>query len=202
MAEPRRSSMSDVALVAVFAGVIAAFSLVPPIPLGPFVPITLQTLAVALAGLLLGPWRGMFAVLLYLVLGLAGLPVFAGGAGGLAVLVGPTAGYLISFPLAAWVTGWLAQRIVDRVTTPVARTGALAGAAAVGALAVVHPLGIVGLHLNLDVSWTQAVLIDLVYIPGDLIKSVLAAVVAVAVHRALPTLLARPQVANAAPARP
>lgn len=197
MAQRSRSTMSDVALVAVFAGVIAAFSLIGALPIGLFgVPITLQTMAVALAGLLLGPWRGLLATGLYLVLGFAGLPVFAGGGAGLGVLVGPSAGYLLAFPLAAFVTGWLAQESVTRLSSPGGRLAALIGAAAAGSLLVVHPLGIVGMHINLGLSWGQAFAADLIYIPGDLVKAVLAAVVAVAVHRALPTLLARPRVST------
>lgn len=205
MAQSSRSTMSDVALVAVFAGVIAAFTLVPQIPVGPLgVPITLQTMAVALAGLLLGPWRGLLAVLLYLLLGFAGLPVFAGGGSGLGVLVRATAGYLLAFPLAAFVTGWLAQIAVDRITNAGLRTLAFTGAAVAGSLLVVHPLGIVGMHLNGGIDWGTAILADLIYVPGDVIKGVLAAVVAVAVHRALPTLLARPRLTGraAAAARP
>ncbi|MFV0451481.1 MAG: biotin transporter BioY [Propioniciclava sp.] len=195
MVEPNRSPMSDVAIVAVFAGVIAAFTLVPAIPVGTSgVPITLQTLAIALAGLLLGPWRGMAAVLLYLLVGFAGLPVFAQGSAGLGVLVRPSAGYLLAFPLAALVTGWLARIVVARVTSPPARTVGFAVAALVGSLGLIHPLGVVGLHVNAQLSWGQAIAADVIYLPGDLLKAAFAAVIAVAVHRALPTLLARPQV--------
>ena len=92
----------DIALIAVFAALIAVLSLTPAVPVGP-VPITLQTLGVALAGLVLGPLRGFLAVVLYLIVGFVGLPVFAGGAAGLAVLGKPSAGYLLSFPIAALI---------------------------------------------------------------------------------------------------
>ncbi|MEA5116442.1 MAG: biotin transporter BioY, partial [Propionicimonas sp.] len=73
MARPRPLTAADLALVAVFAALIAVFALTP-IPVGVIgVPITLQTLAVALAGLVLGGWRGFLATLLYVVVGLAGL---------------------------------------------------------------------------------------------------------------------------------
>ena len=88
----------DLAYVAVFAALIAAMSLTPAIPVaGLPAPITLQTLAVMLAGLCLGAWRGAAAVSLYLLVGLAGLPVFAGGKAGIAAFVGPTGGYLVAF---------------------------------------------------------------------------------------------------------
>jgi biotin transport system substrate-specific component len=75
------------------------------------VPITLQTLFVSLAGLLLGAQLGAAAMAAYVLAGAAGLPVFAGGALGLPYLFGPTGGYLLAFPLAAYVTGLLAARV-------------------------------------------------------------------------------------------
>ena len=111
MAQRRQSTVTDLALVAVFAGVISAATLAPAIPVGAVgVPITLQTLAVALTAMILGPWRGFAATALYVIVGLAGLPVFAGGASGIGVLAKPSAGYLLAFPFAAALTGWLAQQ--------------------------------------------------------------------------------------------
>jgi biotin transport system substrate-specific component len=78
------------------------------------VPITLQTLFVSLAGLLLGPRLGAMAKATYVTAGAAGLPVFAGGALGFAYLFGPTGGYLLAFPLAAYVTGTLVDRTDTR----------------------------------------------------------------------------------------
>ena len=84
---PRRGSDArSVALVAVFTALLVAAAVVPGIPVGGFgVPLTLQTLAVLLTGLVLGPARGTVAVLLYLVLGFVGLPVFSGGTSGLSI---------------------------------------------------------------------------------------------------------------------
>lgn len=105
-----RNARRAVALTAfVVATALAAFAEVrlPGIP----VPITLQTLFVSLAGLLLGPRLGAAAMAAYVTAGAAGLPVFAGGAFGLPYLFGPTGGYLLAFPLAAYVTGVLAARV-------------------------------------------------------------------------------------------
>jgi biotin transport system substrate-specific component len=74
------------------------------------VPMTLQGLAVILVGGLTGSTAGAGAMLLYLVAGAFGAPVFANGSGGLAYLIGPTGGYLLSFPLAAWIVGRVGQR--------------------------------------------------------------------------------------------
>ena len=91
-----------VALTAV--GAYLAF----PLP-GTPVPVTLQTLFVLLAGAFLGPWLGGFAMAAYLALGLAGAPVFSGGGSGLPWLLGPTGGYLVAFPAAAFAVGWVVQ---------------------------------------------------------------------------------------------
>jgi biotin transport system substrate-specific component len=80
-----------------------------PIPLTP-VPLTLQPLAVLLVGVILGSARGAAAATLYILEGMSGLPVFAQGHGGLVWLAGPTAGYLFSYPLAAWTAGWFSER--------------------------------------------------------------------------------------------
>jgi len=81
-----------------------------PLPHSP-VPLTMQPLAVLLVGVVLGSWRGAAAATLYLLEGLGGLPVFAQGHGGIFWLtVGPTAGYLLSYPFAAFVAGWVSER--------------------------------------------------------------------------------------------
>lgn len=190
----RRHPAADVALVATFAAFVAACALVPPIPTGSGVPITLQTFGVILAGLVLGPLRGFLAVALYLVVGLAGVPVFAEMTGGLGVLGKPSVGYLLAFPLAAAAAG-LTSRVVLRA--PQAwRWAALAGAGLVASFLTVHPAGIAGLVWRLGVDVPAAVAIDVVYWPGDVAKNLLAGVVTVAVLRAYPDL--RPDARTAA----
>lgn len=186
----RTNPASDLALVAVFAGLIAAFALTPAIPVGPLgVPITLQTLAVALTGMILGPWRGFLATALYLVVGFAGLPVFAQGASGLGVFAKMSIGYLLAFPFAALVIGLLAQRFLRRNRRP--RSLWLFAAGLTGSILLVHPLGILGMSINGQIPLEKALLADMLYWPGDLIKNAIAAAIAVAVHKAFPTLLAR-----------
>src|SRR5215218_3913580 len=103
-----RWNATDLGLIGVFAALVAGSALVPGIPAGGLgVPITLQTLAVMLTGLVLGPGRAFAAVGLYVLLGLAGLPIFSGGRSGLGILAGPSAGYILAFPLAAAAVGWL-----------------------------------------------------------------------------------------------
>jgi len=92
------------------------------------VPLTGQTFAVLLSGALLGSRRGFQSQMLYLAQGAAGLPVFAGGAGSMAHLLGPSGGYLWSFPLAAAVIGWLVERGASRRIVPLAGSLFLADA--------------------------------------------------------------------------
>jgi biotin transport system substrate-specific component len=113
----RSSVATDVALIATFAAFIAVCAILPSIPTGSGVPITLQTFGVILSGLVLGWRRGGLAALLYLALGLVGLPIFAEGTGGVAVLSKASAGYLLAFPVAAALAGafaGLGLRGVDR----------------------------------------------------------------------------------------
>lgn len=96
--------------VALGAALVAlAAQVVVPLP-GTAIPFTLQPLAVLVVGGALGMRGGAAALALYLAMGLAGLPVFAGGGSGLARLLGPTGGYLLAFPVAAAATGWAAAR--------------------------------------------------------------------------------------------
>ena len=183
----RSSVATDVALVATFAAFVAVCAVLPAIPTGGAVPITLQTFGVVLTGLVLGPRRGALALLLYLAVGLAGLPVFSGAVGGLGVLAGPSAGYLLAFPRAAALAGGLG--LLARRAAPRWRVPALFAAAATATLLTVHPLGIAVLGWRLGLSASEAVAAGAVFLPGDLIKNALAAVVAAAALRAFPDLL-------------
>ncbi|SJN10156.1 Substrate-specific component BioY of biotin ECF transporter [Leucobacter sp. 7(1)] len=184
----RRSNPgTDLALIATFAALIAVSALLPAISVGSAVPITLQTFAVMLAGAVLGARRGFLAVLLYLAVGAIGLPVFSGGSAGLAPFAGPTAGYLVAFPLAALATGFFVERLPrSRVVASIPLI-MLSGLAA--SFLFIHPLGILGLSWRADLTLSQAFITDLAFWPGDVIKNLLMAIVATTVHRTFPTLL-------------
>jgi len=100
-------NMLLIAGASVFIAIAAQIAV--PIPGSP-VPLTMQPLAVLLVGVVLGSWRGAAAATLYLMEGLGGLPVFAQGHGGAFWLVSATAGYLLSYPFAAFVAGWVSER--------------------------------------------------------------------------------------------
>ena len=124
----------DVLLV-IGASVLIALSaqIALPLPFTP-VPLTMQPLAVLFIGIVLGASRGAAAATLYLLEGIAGLPVFSQGHGGAIWLIGPTAGYLYSYPAAAWLAGWFSQRGWGSTTVR-----AVAGMLA--ALAVIYAAG-------------------------------------------------------------
>lgn len=186
---------TDIALIAAFAALVAACALLPAINVAGPVPITLQTFAVLLSGAVLGARRGFLAVLLYVVAGAAGLPIFSGGASGLAVLTGPTAGYLLGFPLAAGLCGLIVERLPRRTLLS---APAIFAAGLFSSAVFIHTMGMAGLVLRADMTWGQAFTTDQLFWIGDVIKNVVMALVATAVHRAFPDLLGRRSVTEAA----
>jgi len=152
------------------------------IPIPP-VPFTLQVLAVILSGLLLGPRYGALAQAVYVLVGAVGVPVFSEFSGGLGVILGPTGGYLISYPIAAAVAGLAAPAVAGRERRRALIWGLVCGYAG---LAVIYALGVAWLagvtDLPAGVVLVQGVLI---FVPFDLIKVALATLVAVAVAPAV-----------------
>jgi len=107
MEKQKLKGMVFAALFAALTGAVAWFKI--PLPFTP-VPITLQTLLVLMSGAMLGAYYGALAMIIYLILGAIGLPVFAGGSSGFGALLGPSGGYLLSYPIAAFAIGWLIQK--------------------------------------------------------------------------------------------
>ena len=105
MASKKILSTRNICFIGVFTAMIIVVSQLPPIPLAGGVPITLQTFIIPLSGAVLGAKLGALAALTYVLLGVVGLPVFAGFAGGLQIIAGPTGGFILSFPLMAFVAG-------------------------------------------------------------------------------------------------
>jgi biotin transport system substrate-specific component len=178
------NSSRSLALISLFAALLAVFGLIPKIDLPLGVPITLQTLGVMLAGCLLGPKRALQAMLLFLVAVALGLPLLSGGRGGFGVFMAPSAGYLIGWPLGALVTGW-AMTMLPSATPKSAAISAFI-ASSLGGLLVVHAMGVAGLVRIANLSWTQAFFGTLVFVPGDLLKCAVCAMVVHTVARGLP----------------
>lgn len=176
-------------LIALFAALIVVLSLIPPIPLpGIPVPITLQTLGVMLAGAMLGPVRGALACLLYLLLAAIGLPVLPGGRGGLGAFMGPTGGFLVGMVVGAFVIGWLTRTLVGRAHRDWAKLGAYVVACGAGGIVVVYAFGVPWLASVTKMGLPKAAAAVAVFLPGDLIKVVIAAWVASRVERVWPML--------------
>ena len=179
-----RKSSHSMALVALFAALMAVMGLVPKIDLPLGVPITLQSLGVMLAGCLLGARRGFQALLLFLVAVAAGLPLLSGGRGGLGVFMAPSAGYLVGYALAAGVTGALMYALPQGRPLRTAVSAFIASV--LGGLVFLHAMGIAGLVMLAQMPLAKAFMADLVFVPGDLVKCVLCAVVVHTVAKALP----------------
>lgn len=164
---PRRFTLLGV--VGFAAAVAAASQVAIPIPHTP-VPITLQPMLVVLAGLMLGPVAGFASMLVYLAAGAAGLPVFTPlGAPGLARFAGPTGGYLIAYPAAAFIAGLIALR---------GRAFAFRLAGAVAGMAVIYVGGIAQLAI-ISGSLSGAFFLGIApFAAFDIVKAVIAAAIA------------------------
>ena len=181
-------SARDLALISVFVGVVAALGLVPPLYLlGAAVPITAQSMGVMLAGAVLGARRGFLSLFVFVVLVAAGLPLLSGGVGGLAVFATPRVGFILGFPVAAYAVGLLSETWTRRHGSYEVRWGVVANV--VGGVVALYPLGILGLMALGGLSVSEAAAAVGVFIPGDLVKAVVAAFVAAGVHRGYPGLL-------------
>ncbi|MDT8327158.1 MAG: biotin transporter BioY [Roseovarius sp.] len=171
----------NLALVALFAALIAALGLIPKFTLGFGVPITAQSLGIMLCGTVLGSRRGAMAVLLFLLLLALGLPLLAGGRGGLGLFVSPSAGFLFGWPVAAFVTGFIVEKW---------RGGSLAMvagiASVIGGILVLYVFGVAGLAITLKKSAYEAALLVAAFVPGDIVKAVLAGMITAALARARP----------------
>ena len=163
----------SITFTALFAALTAAGAFIQ-IPIGP-VPIVLQNLFALLSGLVLGPILGSAAVGLYLLSGILGLPVFAGGTGGIARFAGPTGGFLIGYLLAALAAGAIAGKPDINVKPSLPR---IIAAVIIGFLIIYVP-GVTWLKISRNLSWTRALLAGFVpFIIGDALKGVAAVFIA------------------------
>jgi biotin transport system substrate-specific component len=164
----RPTWLADAGLVALGAGVVAAAAQVSlPLPFTP-VPVTGQTFAVLLVGASLGAGRGTASLVLYVLVGIAGAPVYADGAHGWAVVSGATGGYLVGFVAAAAITGRLAERRWDR------RFSSALAAMLTGNI-VIYLVGLPWLAIVLDTGLERTLELGLYpFVPGDVLKLYLA----------------------------
>ena len=162
-------STSVMALIGVMTAIICVLSPISiPIPVSP-VPISLATFAVMLAGCLLGARRGSICVILYLLIGICGIPVFSAYGAGIGKVLGPTGGYLIGYIPLVILTGLAFSRFSNPV---------FQGLFTVAATAVLYLLGTAWLALSAHLTFPQALMMGVIpYIPGDLVKIIIVVLV-------------------------
>ncbi len=157
----------------VLASLMAALTAVGAyihVPIGP-VPIVLSTLFVLLSGLLLGSRWALISMGLYLLVGAIGIPVFAGGKGGVAHFFGPTGGYLFGYALSAWVTGFISERSHGSLAMDLL-------AISFGSL-VIYLLGVPWLKMVMNMSWPKALMVGMIpFLIGDTVKGAVALILA------------------------
>ncbi|WP_026565021.1 biotin transporter BioY [Bacillus sp. UNC41MFS5] len=163
--------LKEMTFVAVFAAVMGALGVVPPIMLSfTPVPITLQTLGVLLTGGVLGARLGAMSQIIFLLLVAAGIPLLSGGRGGPSVFVGPSVGYLISWPITAFCIGYLLSRFQNLKLKYVLMINLTVG------ILLIYLIGIPAQAFMMDIPVLEAAKLSLVYIPGDVLKAILASI--------------------------
>lgn len=159
--------------------ITGVLGLIPPIPVPIIpVPITLQTLGVMLAGSLLGPKKGFFSMFLFVLLVAIGIPLLSGGRGGLGVLLGPSGGYILSWPIAALMIGWLIGRMKNvnmknLLTINVA-----------GGILLIYLCGSAWFAFITDLPFLPSFMANIAFVPGDLTKAVLTAFLTIKIRQA------------------
>ncbi|PKG24261.1 biotin transporter BioY [Niallia nealsonii] len=163
--------IKEITFVAVFAAVMGALGVVPPIILSfTPVPITLQTLGVLLAGGVLGARLGAMSQTIFLLLLAAGMPLLSGGRGGLSVFVGPSVGYIIAWPITAFCIGYLLSRFQTLKIQHILFINLTVG------ILLIYLIGIPVQAFMMDIPLLKAAQLSLIYIPGDVLKSILASI--------------------------
>ncbi len=178
---------ADIALIAVFAALMAVFSIIPAIFQVGGIPFAIQMIVVLLSPLVLGPVRGAAAAALYILVGVAGLPVFSNGMSGPAVLIGPTGGYLLGFIVCGFVAGAASHAVLRSRPSRKALPFFLTACAIVGVI-VVHLCGVIFFMAVFHMNLTKALLTTAPFFPWDVLKAVIAGLLAVAVFTAFPAL--------------
>lgn len=170
----------ETAYAALFAALTAVGAQIA-IPL-PLVPITLQVVMTLLAGAVLGKRVGFISQAVYVLMGAVGLPVFAARQGGVAILFGPSGGYLIGFIFAAWVVGWLFEQERKMKGRPRWLREIIKVAALIVGLIVIYIPGVAVLSLHVGSLRTAFTVGVITFLPGDLLKCAVAWFIARGLH--------------------
>ncbi len=169
----------NLVLTALFAALTVIFSAISiPIPFSP-VPFSLSVVAIFLAGALLPKNQAALAQVVYLLLGIAGLPVFSEMRGGIGIIAGPTGGYLIAYPLMAWLIAWIIEKINKR-------NFAVYFVSMAAGLALLYAVGTLWLSLVAQLPFAAALTAGVIpFIIPDLVKAVLASLLALALYKVI-----------------
>jgi len=179
----------DIVLIALFAAIIVVLGLIPPVTLGFIpVPITAQSMGVMLAGCIIGAKRGALAYVLVILMVAIGLPVLAGGRGGLSVLVGPTGGFVFGWVIATYVTGLIAERVIREGQSELRQFAGFFLASVIGGIVVLYAIGMPWVSVVTGTPLTAVVKGSMAFIPGDLLKAAIATLAARAVLAGYPLL--------------
>lgn len=183
MRKQKSSQMVEVALMSAVLCVISPFTI--PVPASP-VPMSLALFGVYLAAMLSGAKKGAVSVLVYLLLGLVGLPVFSGFSGGIGILLGPTGGYLLGYVLCALVIGWMKKRKKFKTSWTGRRQMVWSGICLAVGTVVCYAFGTVWFLLFMKGTYTfsQALLVCVVpYLAVDALKILAATAVVMPVQK-------------------
>ncbi|WP_169570004.1 biotin transporter BioY [Sneathiella limimaris] len=174
----------DIVYIALFAALMAALGVVPPVPASAFgVPITAQSLGPMLAGGILGAKRGGLSMLLFVVLVAVGLPLLSGGRGGLAVFAGASGGFVIGFIAASFVVGIIVERFWQNLNMV-----HVAFASVIGGIIVLYGFGVPWWSISAQVPMLDVLKGSMVFIPGDLIKAGLATAIILVTKKSYPLI--------------
>lgn len=176
--------LKNMLFAALFTAIVAVLGIFPPItlPISP-VPITAQTLGVMLAGAILGARYGGLSLLVFVLLVAFGAPLLSGGRGGIGPLLGPGGGYILSWPIAAFVIGYLVEKYWDKMNLLRFITFNV-----IGGIVLVYAFGVTYLSFITDTPWMAAFVGGLIYLPGDLLKVVIASFVALQIKKLYPLI--------------
>ncbi len=175
-------STKEMVYAALFAALVGVLGMIPPIPLGFIpVPVTAQTLGVMLAGCFLGRKTGSISMILFVILVAFGAPLLTGGRGGFSALGGPSAGYILSWPVAAFFIGYFTEKVWNNLKNwKVVIVNIIFGVVLVSLIGA--PVMALITHTSI---WT-GLIGTTVFLPGDCIKAVIAAIIAVQLHSISP----------------
>ncbi|WP_341755522.1 biotin transporter BioY [Candidatus Tisiphia endosymbiont of Ptychoptera albimana] len=174
----------DIVCIALFAAITAALGIIPGIVISVIgVPISVQSLGAMLSGSILGAKRGALSQILFLVIVSLGLPVLAGGYGGLGSILGPSGGFLLGWPIAAFVIGFLFKKNWSNLTNISAFIYII-----IGGILIMYIIGILWLNIITNIPINQALIGSMIFILGDIIKAIIATTIAMVVKRSYPII--------------